>query len=156
MPQPCARRAHRQPPTEQHSTIVGRIYPIQMYTPQTNNTPQLLAEHIQYKYISQNMYMPQPCARRAHRQPQTEQHSTTVGRIYPVKCTPPNWTIVGSTFPILYVPMHFSICVIVLSGMTPQNIIFDIPLQSYYPKYSMCLCYSPLEVCTFVFVYLYL
>ena len=92
MIQPCARRAHRHPPTEQHSTIVGRIYPIQMYTPQTNNTPQLLAEHIQYKYISQNMYMPQPCARRAHRQPQTEQHSTTVGRIYPVKCTPPKRT----------------------------------------------------------------
>ena len=65
MPQPCARRAHRQPPTEQYSTIVGRIYPIQMYTPQTNNTPQLLAEHIQYKYMSQNMYMPQPCAQRS-------------------------------------------------------------------------------------------
>ena len=101
MPQPCARRAHRQPPTEQHSTIVGRIYPIQMYTPQTNNTPQLLAEHIQYKYMSQN------------------------------------------------------ICVFVFAGVTPRNIIFDIPLPSYYPKYSMCQCYSPLEVCTFVFVYLY-
>ena len=31
MPQPCFWRAHRQPPTEQYSTIVGRIYPIQMY-----------------------------------------------------------------------------------------------------------------------------
>ena len=89
MPQPCARRAHRQPPTEQYSTIVGRIYPIQMYTPQTNNTPQLLAEHVQYKYMSQNMYMPQPCARRAHRQPQTEQHSTIVGRIYPIQMYTP-------------------------------------------------------------------
>ena len=120
MPQPCARRAHKQPPTEQHSTIVGRIYPIQMYTPQTNNTPQLLAEHIQYKYISLNMYMPQLCARRAHRQPPAEQY-----------------------------------CVFVFSDMTPQNIIVDIPVLSYYPKDSMCLCYSPLEVCTFVFVYLY-
>ena len=83
--------------------------------------------------------MPQPCARRAHRQPQTEQRST----------------IVGSIFPILYVPVHFCICVFVFSGMTPQNIIFDIPLPSYYPKYSMCLCYLPLEVYTFVFVYLY-
>ena len=78
MPQPCARMAHRQPPTEQYSTIVSRIYPIQMYihncwqnisntdiclrtctcfnlvlewhtdTPQLNNTQQLLAEHFPY------------------------------------------------------------------------------------------------------------
>ena len=67
--------------------------------------------------------MPQPCARRAHRHPPTEQHST----------------IVGSTFPILYIPMHFSICVFVFSDMTPQNIIVDIPLLSYYLKDSMCL-----------------
>ena len=26
-------------------------------SPQLNNTPQLLAEHIQYRYLSQNMYM---------------------------------------------------------------------------------------------------
>ena len=38
-------------------------------TPQLNNTPQLLAEYIQYKYISQKMYVPQPWARRAHRHP---------------------------------------------------------------------------------------
>ena len=38
-------------------------------TPQMNNTPQLLAEYIQYKYISQKMYVPQPCARRAQTRP---------------------------------------------------------------------------------------
>ena len=56
------------------------------------------------------MYMPhQPCARRAHRHPQTKQHPTIVGRIYPIQIhisenvhfptmcpkgtqTPPNWT----------------------------------------------------------------
>ena len=31
MTQPCARRAHRHPPSEQHPTIVGRIYPIQTH-----------------------------------------------------------------------------------------------------------------------------
>ena len=103
MPQPCARRAHRQPPTEKHSKVVGRIYPIQLYTPQMNNTPQLLAEHIQYKYMSQN------------------------------------------------------ICVFVFAGVTPLNIIFDIPLPSYYPKYSMWVCYLSFGglyfcICVFVFV----
>ena len=52
---------------------------------------------------------------------------------------PQHSTIVGSTFPILYIPMHFSICVFVFSDMTPQNIIVDIPVLSYYPKDSMCL-----------------
>ena len=33
--------------------------------------PQMLAKYIQYKYISQKMYIPQPCARRAHRHPPT-------------------------------------------------------------------------------------
>ena len=51
-------------------------------TPQVNNTPQLLAEYIQYKHISKEMYMTQPCAQRAHRHPPNEQHSTVVGRIY--------------------------------------------------------------------------
>ena len=36
-------------------------------TPQLNNIPQMLAEYIQYEYISQKMYITQPCARRAHR-----------------------------------------------------------------------------------------
>ena len=35
--------------------------------PQLKNTPQLMADNIQYKYISHKMYMPQPCARRAPR-----------------------------------------------------------------------------------------
>ena len=54
-------------------------------TPQLKKTPQLLAEYIQYKNISQNMYRPQPCAQRAHRHPPTEQNPTIVGRIYPIQ-----------------------------------------------------------------------
>ena len=78
-------------------------------TPQLNNTPQLLAEYIQYKNIYQNMYRPQPFAQRAHRHPPTEQNPTIVGRIHPTQIhisdhvqaptlcpkgtlTPPNWT----------------------------------------------------------------
>ena len=183
MPQPCARRAHRQPPTEQYSTIVGRIYPIQMYihncwqnisntnvqplneqhptyhncwqnisntniylktckcpnlvleghtdSPQLNNTPQLLAEYIQYKCTS-----------------------TIVGRT----CTCFDLVLEGHTdtpqlnntqqFLAVHFPYYiylcilyslFSICVFVFSDMTPQNIIVDIPVLSYYPKDSMCL-----------------
>ena len=54
-------------------------------TPQLKKTPQLLAEYIQYKNISQNMYRPQPCAQRAHRHPPTEQNPTIVGRIYSIQ-----------------------------------------------------------------------
>ena len=51
MTQPCARRAHRHPPSEQHPTNVGKIYPIQIYIRKCTSPP--------------------PCARRAHRHPPT-------------------------------------------------------------------------------------
>ena len=73
-----------------------------MSPPQLNNTPQLLAEFIQYKHMSKKMSM-------THRHPPTEQHPTIVGRLYPMQIhfsknvhsptlcskgtqTPPNWT----------------------------------------------------------------
>ena len=66
--QPRARRAHRHPPTDTFSPIVGNVYPIQMYilenahsptlrpkgaqTPsKLTHFPQMLAMYIQYKCI---------------------------------------------------------------------------------------------------------
>ena len=100
-------------------------------SPQLNNTPQLLAEYIQYKCTS-----------------------TIVGRT----CTCFDLVLEGHTdtpqlnntqqFLAVHFPYYiylcilyslFSICVFVFSDMTPQNIIVDIPVLSYYPKDSMCL-----------------
>ena len=104
-------------------------------SPQLNNTPQLLAEYIQYKCTS-----------------------TIVGRT----CTCFDLVLEGHTdtpqlnntqqFLAVHFPYYiylcilyslFSICVFVFSDMTPQNIIVDIPVLSYYPKDSMCIVQGP-------------
>ena len=86
--QPCAPRAQRHPQVGNWATPHNcwqniskpKTYPSKCISsnpvpeghtnsPQVNNTPQLLAEYIQYKHISKKMYMTQPCAPRAHRHP---------------------------------------------------------------------------------------
>ena len=69
IPQSCARRAHRNPPTYIHPPSVGMIYPIPTYVFNWHILPKLLAAYIQYKYTFSKMYIPWPCARRAHRNP---------------------------------------------------------------------------------------
>ena len=45
----------------------------------------MLAAFIYYKYIILKMYIPQPCAQRAHRKPSTDIYPPNVGRIYPIQ-----------------------------------------------------------------------
>ena len=62
IPQPCARRAHRNPPTYIHPPIVGMIYPIPTYIFNSHILPKLLAAYIQYKYtFSKNVHSPTLC-----------------------------------------------------------------------------------------------
>ena len=58
--------------------------PISTYIFNCHILPQLLAAYIQSKYIFLKMYTPQPCARRAHRNPPTYIHPPSVGMIYPI------------------------------------------------------------------------
>ena len=46
--------------------------------------PKWLASYILYKYTFLKMYIPQPCAQRAHRNPATYIHPPSVGMIYPI------------------------------------------------------------------------
>ena len=43
IPQPCAQRAHRHPPTEQHSTIVGSMYSTEIHILKNVHSPTLFA-----------------------------------------------------------------------------------------------------------------
>ena len=54
-------------------------------TLQLTYIPQLLAVYIQYKYIYYKMYIPQPCAQKAHRHPLTDIYPPIVGSIYPTQ-----------------------------------------------------------------------
>ena len=53
----------------------------------------LLAANIRYKYIFLKMYIPQLCARRAHRNPPTYIYPPNVGMIYPIPTHIFNWLI---------------------------------------------------------------
>ena len=64
---PKGTQSHRRPPTEQHPTIVGKIYPIQIHTLYTVHVPTMCPKGTQ--------------------NPPTELHSTIVGKIYPVQIT---------------------------------------------------------------------
>jgi len=93
IPQPCARRAHRNPPNYIYPTSVGMIYPIPTYIFNWHILPILLAAYIQYKYTFSKIHIPQSCARRAHRNPPTYIHPPSVGMIYPIPTYVFNWHI---------------------------------------------------------------
>ena len=82
IPQPCARRVHRNCPTYMHPPSVGMIYPIPTYMFNWHIFSKLLAANIRYKYIFLKMYSPQPCTQRAQRNSPTYIHHPSVGRIY--------------------------------------------------------------------------
>ena len=58
--------------------------PVYIYILQLTLIPPLLAWYIQYQHIYSKMYIPPPCARRAHRNPSTYIHPQSVGMIYSI------------------------------------------------------------------------
>ena len=95
IPQPCAQRVHRNPPTYIHPPSVGMIYPISTYIFKWHILPKLLASYIQYKYIFLKMYIPQTCTRRTHSNPATYIHPPSVGMIYPISTYIFKWHILS-------------------------------------------------------------
>ena len=85
IPQPCGRRAQRNPPTYIQPPSVGMIYPTSTYIFNHNYIlPKLLASYIQYKYTYSKLYIPLPCVRRAQRNHPTYIRPQSVGMIYPI------------------------------------------------------------------------
>ena len=87
--------------------------------------PQMLAKYIQFKYIILIMYIPQPCAQRAHRNPSTYIHPPCVGMIYPIPTYIFNWHI----FPKLLV----KICPIEIYYPAPEG-RSETPQHTFLPQ----------------------
>ena len=111
--QPCA--LHRNSPTNILTPSVGLIYSIPKYiqkcifpnpapegrteTLQLTLIPQVLAWYIQYQHIYSKMYIPPPCARRAHRNSPNSIQPLSVGIIYPIPTYIFNWHIFPNPAP---------------------------------------------------------
>ena len=110
IPQPCARRAHRNPTTHIDPPSVGMIYSIPTYIFKNVHSPTLRPKGAQklsklhsapkcWHNISntnlyfQLTYIPQPCARRAHWNTPTHIHPPSFGMIYSI----PTYNFITST-----------------------------------------------------------
>ena len=81
--------------------VPERSSPTQHRNPLTDIYTQMLAVYSQYKYTYKKMYMPQPCARRSHRNPPNDVHSPHVAPPdkFPKRQVPWPGTCLGGSCP---------------------------------------------------------
>ena len=105
---PCARRAHRNPPTYIHPPIVGMLYPILTYIYSTDTCSQNCCHHNQYKYTFSKMYIPRPQKpSNLHSSPKCWHGISNMNKYIQLTYTP---QIVGSIYPIqicIFINVHF-------------------------------------------------